>query len=212
MIAAALSAASVAPLQAQTTPEFYTVEFNLRYEITLPTSMAAADQLGVPLDGTVLARMIFPRPDCLGHFDGQRATYPATFTEAEMFDQSGTSVMGDNPRNAAPSESNITFENDVSGHDRVILNLRAGEIATKGAPVTSVTLATFNLPDDAIADTSFVTNEGLLQNIFEYPQLDVYAQIAGSSTRTFTLTPLDISVDIDRAGAVGAGSFADCTP
>ena len=192
-----------------TTPEYYEMEVGIGYEILWPASITRATQLGVPLRGEINFELTFVRPECLAHYDASRTIYSATKTDLKVFNQTMTTGL--------PGESRMVLEDKQSGYDIFQFAIHIENMSIGGQNLGFLSMRTFNLPPDALSSEEFLTDAGLIEDILNYPQLQVYAQLENTATPAFFMQTNSASVKIThfpplRPTAQTPNAFAKCTP
>lgn len=187
---------------AQSEPEHFEIEINLRYELSQNT----ASQLGVNQRGEINAAMTFVRPDCLVRVETSGSSYPAIHSHLKAFDKEAV--------NGLSASSQLSVRNDFNGNDWVQLNLNARGIRLGPQRIGALVLNAGQLPLDAVSSNDFIADEGLLTDILQYPGLYAYGQFVGSSTADFSLQVTDIqaSVSHNRARPTTSSQYPTCTP
>ena len=192
-----------------TTPEYYEMEVGIGYEILWPASITRATQLGVPLRGEINFEMTFVRPECLAHYDATRTIYSATKTDLKLFNQTMTTGL--------PGESRMVLEDKQSGFDLFQFSIDIENMSIGGQDLSYLSMRTFNLPPDALSGEEFLTDAGLIEDILNYPQLQVSVQVGNTGTPAFFMQTNSARVNVKhvpplRPSAQTPNAFARCTP
>lgn len=174
---------------AQTATEHTTIHMQMEYAITTARDQMIADTLGLPMTGEIEAKLFFPLPECIVQDGPNGRVYAAESLLLAAFDQ-------ELPASSIQNSWMVVTDN-FTGYDRLQFSMFVDAPVMRDE-IRAVIFQSGFLPEDALDDNTFVSDAGLLEDIWNAPNMLAYIQLAsapGYVGMRFQATNVEVSVD-----------------